>query len=151
VERNIVRVPVGVDAVAVYETCQACGRELTGRVDRKYCGSRCRQAGRRKRLKGDVSVPERVRQVRLGRKRLSDVEGFAYDVDVMAGELDREVNFLSCFVAAAVTVRRQEFVSARLARRRRTPDAIEFSLPTEGRRGRVGRSDAGASEGWLIG
>jgi hypothetical protein len=109
--------------VAVYEQCQACGRELTGRSDRKYCDAKCRQAGRRKRLKGDVPGPQRVRQVRLGRKRLSDVEGFAYDVDVMAGELDREVNFLSCFVVAAGAVRQQEFVRARLARGRRPLDA----------------------------
>ena len=117
---NTVRVPVGA-AAAIYETCQACGRELTGRADRKYCNSACRQAARRRRVRGGGSAPETARQVTSARKNVSRADGFIDNVDIIE-ELERELNFLSCFVAAAVMVRQEEFVRARLARGRRPLD-----------------------------
>jgi hypothetical protein len=124
---NTVRVPV-ITAVAICETCQACGRELTGRADRKYCNSACRQAGRKKRLKGHDPAPEKVPQVSSGRKRVSATDGFIHNVEVIE-ELERELRFLSCFVVAGVTVRQAEFVRVRLARGR---PPLNVSLPDSG-------------------
>jgi hypothetical protein len=118
---NGVRVPV-TTAVAIYETCQACGQELTGRADRKYCNSACRQAARRRRVKGGDPAPEKVRQVTSARKKVSAGDEFVHNVDVIE-KLERELKFLSCFVAVAVTVGQAEFVRARLARGRRPLDA----------------------------
>jgi hypothetical protein len=79
-------------------------------------------------VKGDDPAPEKVRQVRSGRKKVSAADGFVHNVDVTEA-LERELKFLSCFVVAAVTVRQAEFVRARLARGHRTLNAIESLTP----------------------
>jgi hypothetical protein len=39
--------------MTVYVVCRACGRDLTGSLDQKYCGPACQRLEHRKRAIGD--------------------------------------------------------------------------------------------------
>lgn len=111
--------------MAILVTCPVCeGEWLSGRSDRKYCSSACRQTAYRKRRRGD-RPPEKWKRVKLGRKMVDSATAFEDGVAVVVAQVELGQDVLINYDTSGITAEQAFRMRKKLARARRALASIE--------------------------